>query len=167
MTQVREVTNDDWEIMRDVRLAALREAPYAFSSTYAREVAFTEAQWRARISARSVTFFGYASPAAEPAGLAGVLVTDGEADLVSMWVRPPARGSGIGEALIATAAGWTAARGHAALSLWVTETNGPARRLYERCGFTPTGDRQPLPSDRSLMEIRMLRPLPAPDPPGR
>jgi RimJ/RimL family protein N-acetyltransferase len=43
--------------------------------------------------------------------------------------------------------------------LWVTESNAPARRLYERCGFTPTGDRQPLPSDPSLPEIRMRRAL--------
>jgi ribosomal protein S18 acetylase RimI-like enzyme len=43
--------------------------------------------------------------------------------------------------------------------LWVAEANEPARRLYERYGFTPTGECQPLPSDPAVPEIRMRRPL--------
>ena len=156
MILVRAVTADDWELMRDVRLAALSEAPYAFGSTYAREAAFTEERWRGRFSERSVAFFAFAEPDdAVPAGLAGVYVEDGAADLVSMWVRPSARGLGVGEAVVAAAASWAKAHDFGSLSLWVTESNAPARRLYERCGFTPTGESQPLPSDPALPEIRM------------
>jgi ribosomal protein S18 acetylase RimI-like enzyme len=159
MVVVREVTQEDWETLRDVRLAALREAPSAFGSSYAREAPFTEEQWRGRISDRSVTFFAYLPESAEPAGLAGVYVPDGVADVVSMWVRPSARGRGVGEALIGATADWAKARDHAALVLWVTESNTAARRLYDRCGFALTGDRQPLPSDPTLPEVRMRRPL--------
>ena len=190
MILVREVTADDWELMRDVRLAALSEAPYAFGSTYAREAAFTEGNWRGRIGGPSVTFFAFAEPDdaapagavladtgpadtgpadtvladtvlanTRPAGLAGVYVKDGAADLVSMWVRPSARRLGAGEALVEAAASWAKARGFGSLSLWVTESNAPARRLYERCGFSPTGEGQPLPSDPALPEIRMSRAL--------
>lgn len=160
MVLVREVTADDWELMRDVRLAALAEAPYAFGSTYAREVAFGEAQWRGRINDRAVTFFAYDElDDATPAGLAGVYVEDSTPDLVSMWVRPGFRGRGVGEALIEATASWAKARSFAALFLWVTESNTPARGLYARSGFTPTGERQPLPSDPSLPEIRMSRAL--------
>jgi GNAT superfamily N-acetyltransferase len=180
MILVREVTADDWELMRDARLAALSEAPYAFGSTYAREAAFTEENWRGRIGGRSVTLFAFAEPDdtvlagavladtgpadtgladTGPAGLAGVYVKDGAADLVSMWVRPSARGLGAGQALVEAAASWAKARGFGSLSLWVTESNAPARRLYERCGFSPTGEGQPLPSDPALPEIRMSRAL--------
>ena len=31
--------------------------------------------------------------------------------------------------------------------------------LYERCGFTVTPERQPLPSDPALGEVGMTRPL--------
>ena len=157
MVVLREVTPDDWETLRDIRLAALREAPSAFGSTYAREAPFTEEQWRGRINDRSVTYFAYLPEDPEPAGLAGVYVADGVADVVSMWVRPSARGHAVGESLIGATADWAKARDHAWLLLWVTESNAPARKLYERCGFTLTGERQPLPSDPALPEIRMRR----------
>jgi ribosomal protein S18 acetylase RimI-like enzyme len=170
MIVVREVTTADWELLRDVRLSALAEAPYAFGSTYAREAAFTEEQWRGRISERSVTFFARAEPAgrmlddrvpdnAGPAGLSGVYVEEGAANLVSLWVRPSARGLGAGQALVEAAAAWAKERDFGTLFLWVTESNAPARRLYERCGFTPTGERQPLPSNTTLQEIAMSRTL--------
>jgi ribosomal protein S18 acetylase RimI-like enzyme len=185
MVLVRQVTADDWELMRDTRLAALADAPSAFGSSYAREARFTEEQWRGRFSERSVAFFahddsadrGAASAAlastgpastgpastgpatALPAGLAGVYVQDSEADLVSMWVHPSARGLGVGEALVAAAAAWAKARGYPTLFLWVTESNAPARRLYDRLGFTLTGESQPLPSDPALPELRMSRVL--------
>lgn len=167
---VREVTGDDWAVLRDIRLEALAAAPYAFGSTYAREAAFDEQAWRGRISGPFATFFGYAGPAgppaagdqadpADPAGLAGVVVEGGDADLVSVYVRPAGRGSGVAAALVDAAANWARARGYPALYLWVTETNQPARRLYERCGFALTGERQPHPSDPAIPEIRMSRAL--------
>jgi GNAT superfamily N-acetyltransferase len=159
MVLVREITADDWELMRDVRLSALAEAPYAFGSTYAREVAFGEPQWRGRINERSVSYLARARPDEEPAGLAGVYVEDGVADLVSMWVRPGCRGQGVGEALVEAAASWARGRGFCTLFLWVTESNPAAMRLYERCGFAVTGERQPLPWDPAVAEIRMSRPL--------
>lgn len=159
MVSVRTVAGGDWELMRDVRLSALLEAPHAFGSTYGREAAFTEDQWRGRISERSVTFFAYVPDVPEPAGLAGVYVEDGMADLVSMWVRPGARGRGAGEALVSAAASWAKDHGYDTLHLWVTESNEPARKLYERCGFSTTGQRQPLPSQPALTEIRMRLPL--------
>ena len=165
MILVREISADDWELMREVRLAALSEAPYAFASTYAREAAFTEERWRGRVNKRSATFFAYADPATaaipdgRPAGVAGVYVELEDADLVSMWVRPSARGTGVGEALVAATVGWARANNYPTLSLWVTENNPQARRLYQRCGFTATGEQQPLPSNTALQEIRMRRPL--------
>ena len=57
-----------------------------------------------------------------------------------MYVRPRARGRGLGEALMAAVVGWAAGRRAASVHLWVTETNAPARLLYERCGSL-TGER--------------------------
>jgi ribosomal protein S18 acetylase RimI-like enzyme len=160
MTQIREAGADDWQAMRDVRLAALRDAPRAFASTYEREIAFTEADWQRRIASGG-SFLAYApKPGSAPAGIAGGFETGpGTIELVSMWVRPQARGRGIGQALVETVVGWARARGASRVHLWVTENNGHARLLYERCGFRPTAERQPLPSDPEVTEIGMVRPL--------
>jgi GNAT superfamily N-acetyltransferase len=159
MISVREAGPGEWAALRDIRLAALREAPYAFGSSYAREAPFTEEQWRGRLTSQAVTFFAELETAPAPVGLAGVFEEDGAADLVSMWVRPDARGHGAADALVNAAAGWSKAHGHDTLCLWVTESNARARKIYERRGFTPTGESQPLPSDPTLPEIRMSRPL--------
>jgi GNAT superfamily N-acetyltransferase len=161
MVLVREVIAEDWEALRDIRLEALRNAPEAFGSTYEREAAFAEADWQRRIS-RGGNFLGYLpeASASSPAGLIGGYQEDPDTvELVSMYVRPPARGRGVGEALIAAVIDWAAARNASSVHLWVTETNKPARLLYERCGFTPTGERQPLPSDPSLDEVALSRSL--------
>lgn len=167
MVDVRRVHPDDWQEVRDVRLAALRDAPYAFGSTYARESRFAEADWRARLDggARFV-----ADLADRTVGYVGVLVAEdaggvGDAadpadpaavDLVSMWVRPDARGAGVGTALVRAVLAWAREQGAGRVRLWVTETNVHACRLYEGLGFVRTGQRQPLPSNRALDEIAMV-----------
>jgi GNAT superfamily N-acetyltransferase len=164
VVEIREVTPADWEVMRDIRLAALREAPYAFGSTYAREALFTKEQWLARLHDRAVTYLAYLPGSAEPAGIAGVYIREDDAGnqspgLVSMWVRPTARGQKVGEALVEATADWARGHGFGVLELGVTESNAAARRLYERCGFTLTGERGPLPSDPALWEVDMRRVL--------
>jgi GNAT superfamily N-acetyltransferase len=79
--------------------------------------------------------------------------------LVGMFVVPDARGRGIGQALVEAVTGWARTRGAAALCLWVVTTNRRAIALYERCGFRPTGRRQPLDHTPALTEIQMIREL--------
>jgi GNAT superfamily N-acetyltransferase len=161
MVLVRQVDPEDWRVLRDIRLAALRDAPDAFGSTYEQEAAFAEQDWRRRAAGRS-TFFGYLPEvsATDPAGLAGGYLEQPDVvELVSMWVSPRARGHRVGEALVTAVADWAKHTEAATLHLWVTEANQSARRLYGRCGFTPTGERQPLPSSPDLDEIGMARSL--------
>ena len=162
MVLVREPVVEDWRALRDIRLEALRDVPTAFGSTYEREVVRGETHWRDRIS-RGGTFLAYLPElsASEPAGLIGGYQEDpATVELVSMYVRPRARGRGVGEALVATVIDWATAKQATTVHLWVTETNAPARALYERCGFALTGEQQSLPSDPSLGEVAMSRTLP-------
>jgi len=161
MVLVRETVLADWQALRDIRLLALRDAPYAFGSTYEDQVNFGEADWRQRI-ARGGTFLAYIPQvgASEPAGMiGGYQPGPGPVELVSMFVRAQARGRGVGEALIDAVIGWARHRDAPSVHLWVTETNKHARGLYERCGFSVTAERQPLPSNPALGEIGMIRPL--------
>jgi ribosomal protein S18 acetylase RimI-like enzyme len=154
--EVRGAGAGDWRAMREVRLAALRESPRAFASTYQREAAFTEADWQRRITA-GATFLAYAGACGPaPVGIAGGFEAQpGTIEMVSVWVSPDARGLGAGQALVEAVLGWARAQGAGHVHLWVTQTNDSARRLYERCGFRLTGERQPLPSRPELTEVAM------------
>ena len=157
MVLVRATTTTDWQALREIRLQALLDAPDAFGSTHAREAAFGEDEWRRRAS-RDGSFIAFL-PEVGPAGLGGGYLAEPEVvELVSMFVRPQARGCGVGEAVVDAIAEWARQQGASTVHLWVTETNN-ARLLYERCGFTATAERQPLPSNPALGELGMQRPV--------
>ena len=161
MVLVREATAEEWQVLRDIRLDALRDAPDAFLSTYTEQAALEEADWRRSIS-RGGTFLAClpGGDTTRPAGLVcGDLEKSGTVQLMSMWVRPQARGCGVGEALVAAVIDWARARNATSVHLWVIETNKRAWVFYERCGFALTGERQPLPTKPDLTEIGMIRPL--------
>ena len=158
MVLVRATTIADWQALREIRLQALRDAPNGFSSTHAREAAFGDDEWHRRAT-RDGSFLAFL-PEVSPAGLGGgFLEAPGTVELISMFVRPQARGRGVGEAIIDAVVGWAIQKNATTVHLWVTETNSRARLLYERCGFTVTTERQPLPSDPALGEIGMQRPV--------
>jgi GNAT superfamily N-acetyltransferase len=155
---VRQATVDDWQAVRDIRLAALQEAPYAFGSTYARERDFDEATWRGRLSnPDGPTFLAFEGD--EPVGIDGVYTENGDRILVAMWVVPEARGAGIGALLANAVCDWVKAKGESRVYLSVAEGNEPARLLYERLGFVMTGKSAPLHSDPSRLTFEMARDL--------
>jgi ribosomal protein S18 acetylase RimI-like enzyme len=160
---VRMASEDDWEVMRATRLQALAESPSSFGSTLAREQEFTEDVWRERARGSATTRLFLASDHEATVGIAGVFDEgDGSAQLVSVWVSPAHRGRGVARALTTAALDFAAQRGFSTIRLWVTEGNAIARALYEHLGFTPTGNRQPLPSDPALEEHELeLRQSPA------
>jgi hypothetical protein len=50
VTELQVVGPDDWKVWRELRLAALEEAPYAFGSRLADWVDAPEERWRERLS---------------------------------------------------------------------------------------------------------------------
>jgi GNAT superfamily N-acetyltransferase len=122
-----------------VRLAALKEAPYAFGSTYAREVDAPEATWRAGLQSRTRLV-------AEVDGAVVGTVSGGPGKdrtagaVTAMWVDPGFRRRGIGDLLLTAVLNWLKAKGYRHAFLWVTDGNADAERLYLRHGFVRTGD---------------------------
>jgi GNAT superfamily N-acetyltransferase len=53
-------------------------------------------------------------------------------------VEAPARGGGIGAALVEAAIAWLRERGAPRVILWTADRNLGAQRLFERLGFRPT-----------------------------
>ena len=70
--EIRRVQAGEWAAYRQVRLAALAEAPYAFSTTLERESAKDDAYWQDRAAHGIPMFIAWQD--GEPAGLAGAFV---------------------------------------------------------------------------------------------
>ena len=165
--EIRRVVEEDWELLRDVRLRALVEAPHAFGSTLELERDRTEEQWRewagrGRHGLEGATFA--AVDGDRFVGLAAGFDDDEEGvppgvHLVAMWVDPAVRRQGVGADLVEAVVSWAREFGAPEVHLWVADGNDAARSLYRRLGFEPTGVRQPLPSNPSVGEEMLRRPL--------
>jgi ribosomal protein S18 acetylase RimI-like enzyme len=158
--EVRRLRTDEVDLLRDVRLRALADAPWAFGSSHARELAHTPERWQwFADQSNGVIYVAVEGDAA--AGMAGGFVPEGgdAVMLWGMWVAPEARGRGTARALVEAVLGWAREQGAPAVILEVTDTEParPAAALYRSLGFTPTGERRALESDPSLETVLMSR----------
>jgi len=157
---VRRLGPDAWQTWRDVRLAALADAPHAFASSLAKEQGYDEAGWRdwmhpdRGLKAVLDTQTG-------PVGLVGAWLPENRnaVELYSMWVQPSWRGRGLGDVLVSEVLDWAREHDHKQVELWVVDGNRIAERLYQRHGFRLTGESQPHPSDADVCERAMARDL--------
>lgn len=152
----RRLTPDDWHTYREIRLAALKEAPYAFSSKYEVEVEGTEGHWRQRLYDR-IRFVAEIDGAVLGTVSCGDAAYSGAAVITAMWVDPAFRRRGIGDLLVKTALDWAKVNGYTQMFLWVTAVNAQAERLYQRNGFVRTGASEELRPGE--VEFEMLRKL--------
>ncbi len=151
---VRRIRANEALVLRAIRLRALADSPSAFSATLAAEDAYPDELWIARAAdssagVRAATFLASSvTPASAPLeadvpweGLVTVLGPLHEAgdpknaELVSMWVAPHARGSGMAQAWVHEAIAFARTTGTSSLRLAVTRGNGRAQRFYEHFGF--------------------------------
>ncbi|WP_330232181.1 GNAT family N-acetyltransferase [Nocardia sp. NBC_00508] len=136
--EIRLLKPDEWAAFRRIRLRALADTPQFFGSTLAEARARTEGDWRRALADRAQ--FLAESAGVELGTVAGM--PDPERDgvhLISMWVAPQARGTGVSDRLVRAVLDWAAAGGHRVVRLEVAERNTFAERLYLRNGFVRTG----------------------------
>ena len=150
---VRRIRPDDGLLLKRVRLAALADAPSAFAGTYEDEAGRSDDEWHHRAEGGSrgadrAAFF--AEFDGDVRGLVGGNRCN-DAELVSMWVHPTARGSGAAEALLGAVIEWA----QGPLELSVVQGNARAIAFYRRMGFIEVSDFQSSPSDPCANEMRM------------
>jgi ribosomal protein S18 acetylase RimI-like enzyme len=138
---LRRLGTEDWQTFRRVRLAALKEAPYAFGSTFEREAKLSEKHWRSAVVQRTRWA---AELGGEVAGTvsAGPGEFGGSAALTALWVDPRFRGRGIGSALVEA------------------EVNLTAERLYVHHGFARTGRVSEVRPGEPTLENEMSKQVP-------
>jgi ribosomal protein S18 acetylase RimI-like enzyme len=150
--------------LKTVRLRALHDAPTAFGSTFLKESQLSDEDWLKRVSTwnsdRSVCYIAMDNDA--PCGIIAGKFDDNDpqrAEVVSMWVSPAHRRTGLAATLMNAVQWWAQNQGLGELRLMVTNKNAAAIRFYEKCDFAPTGVTGPYPNDPALFEVEMAKPL--------
>lgn len=166
---IRRLTPADLAEYRALMLQAYAHEPESFIATVAEREPLPLDWWLPRVAEEPEApqrVLG-AFVDGKLAGVAGLRFeqrprTRHKACLYGMAILPPYRGRGIARALVQAVL--EEARAHPEtllVQLTVTESNTPARRLYESCGFRPFGT-EPMASrvgERFLAKIHMWCPL--------
>lgn len=160
---VRALGEEDWQVYREARLAALRESPEAFVAGYDEESAYDEEFWRERMrrsrrmlaerDGRALGVVGVGQ-GREPNGHVG--------ELFGLWVTPQARGTGVAWRLVEAGAAQAREDGRTHLAYWVGTDNGRAVAFASSFGFRPTDTRRPMrvaSEEDGEEEMAMVLPL--------
>ncbi|MGO4807287.1 N-acetyltransferase family protein [Arthrobacter sp. 2MCAF15] len=172
--RIRRLQADEWQKLRSIRLEMLADTPTAYVESLESARAQSEEQWQDRAAAMagpdSVSLVADdgrdGSPLRALMRVVAKLPTDmarpRQAMLISVYVAPEHRGSGLADAMLRQAVDAAAEElGARLLQLGVHQDNGRAQRFYLRHGFADTGAREPYPLDTGQSEIIMERVLPA------
>jgi ribosomal protein S18 acetylase RimI-like enzyme len=125
-------------------------------SNYDKELAYDETYWREEFS-RGEWIIVTAGESTH--GLLGVTrasdIGPDERYLEYLWTSPKRRRAELATNLIRAALEQLTADGTSAVWLWILDGNEAAWKLYKKCGFVSTGERQPLQADPLRSEERM------------
>ena len=164
---------DDWELVRELRLRMVVDTPIAFLETPEQVRAIDEAEWRTRIarsrSDRNTRYVAVA-PDGTWVGSMSAFLSDGEpgyladakpgpprANLVGVFVDADWRGdAGVADALLAAVGDWVRREGLDRLYLHVGDVNTRARRYYAKRGFVETGVVAAIPEQPGTGEVEMV-----------
>jgi GNAT superfamily N-acetyltransferase len=134
---IRAFLPEETGAYKTIRLEALLTEPGMFGSNYAREAAFTEEQWLARIINPDAACLGlYCND--ELIGITGIMLDkeqQGTAQLTQSYIRKPFRGKGLSGILFETRLEWARERNLKRVEVGNRASNNAAIAANQRFGF--------------------------------
>jgi ribosomal protein S18 acetylase RimI-like enzyme len=161
MIHLRPIDPTCTTAFRGTRLRALQDSPFAFGSTYEKELLLSDADWERRAlqwnGDRSTARLAWDND--QVCGLVAGFVdaeNQSKAHVVSMWVAPTHRKRGVGRLLIRCVMDWAKTVRAQTVHLMVTSNNDAAINFYKHLGFKMTGRVEPYPNDQAVVEFEMV-----------
>ncbi|UED85655.1 GNAT family N-acetyltransferase [Streptomyces profundus] len=153
--RIRQSRREDWEQLRELRLAALRDAvaPMAFFEPYEEAEQLTRGDWERRASGGEVVTFVGETDDGRWVGMVKIDTGGVYAEVMGVYLAPEHRGTGLGAQLMRAAMDWA---GDLDVRLRVHQHNARAARFYRNLGFRPTGSTSPDPRDASLYAYELV-----------
>jgi len=155
-----ELSPDEWSRLREIRLASLLESPEAFGSSYEREIAFTEREWRDLFNLNS-----YLVASIDGKDIAMMFLERLRGDFGATcwvggcWSNPQYRGIGALRSMFDYVDSVKDQRGWQIQGLGVFIVNESAITAYEKLGFKAMGEVQESTRRPGNFYQRMIRGL--------
>jgi ribosomal protein S18 acetylase RimI-like enzyme len=135
--EIRYTSEEDWQELKRVRLAALQDAPTAFGVTYASAAAYSDDAWRDRAAGRGPARYILAFEEQQAVGIVAHLPkADRALEMIAMWVAPSRRGTTAATRLVAAVKADAIANACQRVLLDVSPENARASAFYQKQGFT-------------------------------
>lgn len=146
--QLRHLGRDEWQVLRDLRLSALRESPQSFLANCDQEKKYGKERWQvefdrgdwmvAEHDGKYVFLTGVTRELKAPAD---------ERYLEYVWVSPDFRRRGTAFDMLTDIIAELKDSGVRTIFLWTLPGKNPARKLYERLDFITAKRWQKLGAD--------------------
>ena len=156
-----ELNESQWDRLRAIRLASLKDTPDAFGGSYEREVAFTEREWRERFTPN----FSYLVASVNGKDIATMFLEKMQGDFGATcwvggcWSNPEYRGIGAVRAMFDYVDSVAGEKGWKIQGLGVFIVNKSAIAAYEKLGFKAMGEVQESTRRPGNFYQRMIRGL--------
>lgn len=140
---VRAFEPSEWPAFREMRLAALKDVPGAYSGTYEDSLKRADAAWQALVRGPTHQIFGLFE-GTRLIGITGVFASDedhsgGTAALMMSYILPEYRKRGLSRLLYDARLAWARTRPQFKLvTVSVRESNAASRKANQRFGFVMT-----------------------------
>ena len=136
---IRQLTVNDWQIYKSMRLEALQNEPGVFGGSYADESARSDDDWKHRFL-KSCAYFGLYH-GDDCIGLTGVVEHRDNSDNViflASYVRKEYRGKGLSHLLYEARIGWAKEQGYKCVVLNHRASNLASKAANQKHGFVYT-----------------------------
>jgi RimJ/RimL family protein N-acetyltransferase len=155
---IRRIQAGEMDLYKEVRLASLRDAPYAFETTYDSAVRRTDEIWRERAESGmwgsdGATFFAFSNEKA--IGIAALFRDKGQTgigELMQVWVSPDYRGTRVSWDLMDAIFKWAEENNFRKIIAGVTIVNARAQKFYTKYGFSLMNESAQSDSDSVYIE---------------
>ena len=163
--RVVDIGRDDWRELRALRLEMLRDTPMAYLETVPGAEALGSGEWAFRAARCGQPGCLGVAAVEEDTGqwvgtMSAYLAGPAVAHLVTVYVAPAHRGTGVADLMLDSVLSWAARQDDVrTLTLLVHEQNGRAAAFYARRGFRASGLTESYPLDPSQRELEMVLPI--------
>jgi RimJ/RimL family protein N-acetyltransferase len=142
--EIVQLTSDNWQLLKDMRLKALQTDPLAFGRTYEEESQLSDEDWKDKLTDPDSEWF-FSKKDGKYIAMAGVIfakrkIIQHRAEINGVFVEPAYRRQGIGEDLVRCILAKLKANSKTAkVELNVRAPQESAIKMYEKLGFRTIG----------------------------